>query len=320
MGLNEFLKSKRLYMLFLLPFIALALAFFSNILQNIPDSPLLSAGIINLPFLSGLDGQGMIIINVSIILCLAYLLFYINERYKVVGQTTTLPSLIYVLLTSVLVGHLGLSNLLVAIICVVFAISRLQSAINNTKSGRAVFDFGLYICITVLLAPKLVLLILWSVSVLLFSGRSTLKDIMALLFGLLTPLVFTAFYYFWIDRLPELPELFINEVFAGEFIRDIPSMEYVRLGILGLILLLSLSNIMNYYPVSVVNQRRGILSMVSLLVFLGLTMFIIPGNFYDFMYLLALPLSFIYTQYFVTHRVRVVGNILFLLLLATCFL
>lgn len=36
------------------------------------------------------------------------------------------------------------------------------------------------------------------------------------------------------------------------------------------------------------------------------------------MYLVALPLAYIYSQYFVTSRLPIVGNILFLLLLGVC--
>lgn len=307
-------------MLFALPFIAVALAFLSNVWQYIPDLSIEKRGIINLPVLLGLEGRSIIIVNFIVILALAYLLFYINERYKVLAQTTALPSLIYVLLTSILIVHLNFSNLLLSIVCVAFAIYRLQAAINNTKSNSPIYDFGFWISFTVLLSPKLVLLVVWAFCVLLFSGRSTVKDIMALFFGLLTPALFVTFYYFWVGKLELLPSMFVDNVFAGDFLRAIPPIETIRLGILAVLLLMSLYNIMNYYPVSVVNQRRGILSVVSLLLFLGITMFVIPGNYYDFIYVLALPLSFIYAQYFITHRIKIMGNLLFLLLLASCFL
>lgn len=309
-------------MLFALPFIAVAMAIVRDIMQggSVVGEMTQGPGVINLSFLSDMGNSVMIAVNVAVILGMAYMLFYINERNKVLAQTTTLPSLIYVMLTSALVGYVHLSGLLFAVVFVVIAVNRLQIAINNPKVESPIFDFGFCICIAVLLSPKLILLVLWAICVLLFSGRSTLKDIMALLFGIVVPVLLLVFYYFWIDCLPELPSRFVESVFAGQFLRDMPYNEWARLGVWGLLLLVSLYNVMNYYPISVVNQRRGILSMVSLFLFLGMTVCVIPGNSYDFIYVLALPLAFIYSQYFVIHRIRILANILFLLFVLSCFL
>ena len=235
-------------------------------------------------------------------------------------QTTTLPSLIYVLLTSGIMVNLGFDYLLVAVFIVGLAVERLQLAINNIKGNHALFDFGALIMLAVAIYPKFVLLVVWALCVLFFSGRSTLKDIMALLVGLLTPVVFLIFYYFWTDRLTLLPDIFVKNLWVGEYIRHLPFIELVRLGMLLLLLLVALYNLSVKYSVLVVSHRRGILALVSMLVFLSLTLFFIPGNYYDFMYMIALPLSFIYAQYFLTQRVAILGNVMFVLLLCACFL
>lgn len=307
-------------MLFVLPFIVLAISFFSSYFPEIPVSSFTVRGVINIAYINDLEKNLTVVIGFVMVLGLAYLIFYINERYKLLSQTTTLPSLIYILLTSGIMVNLGFNYLLVSVFIVAMAVARLQAVISNIKSNRGIFDFGCCIMLAVAIYPKFILLILWAVCVLFFSGRSTLKDVMALLFGLLAPAYFIAFYYFWTDQLLVLPEIFMKGLLAGEFIHTLPWIEFVRLGMLLFLLLIALYNVMVYYPVSVVSQRRGILSLVSMLFFLSVTLFIIPGNYYDFMYILALPMSFIYAQYFLTNRVHLIGNLLFMLLLATCFL
>lgn len=307
-------------MLFVLPFIVMAISFLSYHVQKSFSSTSQLQGVINISYINELDPTITMVLGFVMVLALAYLMFFINERYKFLSQTTTLPSFIYVLMTSGLILSIGFSYLLISVFLSAIALSGLQKAINDTKSNNSIYNFAFFISLAVLIYPKFILLVLWAICVLFFSGRSTMKDISALLLGLLTPVMFVAFYYFWTDHLEELPLVFSDTILSGVFLRNIPIIEQVQLGTLLLLLLVSLSTILTYYPVSVVNQRRGILSVVSMLIFLCLTMFLIPGIEVDFVYMLALPLSYIYAQYFLTHRVQFIGNLMFILLVASCFL
>lgn len=318
--MNGFLKSKRIYMLFVLPFIVMAISFWGTYVPTVSLQSVEVRGVINIAFLNGLNKTNVAIISFVMVLALAYTIFFVNEKHKFLSQTTTLPSLIYVLLTSGIMVNQGFDYLLISVFIVALGIERLQAAINNIQINSAIYDFGFLIMLAVAIYPKFVLLVLWAICVLFFSGRSTLKDIMALLFGLLTPALFVAFYYFWYDKLTELPLVFMNNLLIGEFIHTLPGIEMVRLGMLLFLFIIALYSIMVNYPVSVVNQRRGILSVVSLLFFLSLTLFVVPGNYYDFMYILALPLSFIYAQYFINNRIALFGNLMFVLLICACFL
>lgn len=307
-------------MLFVLPFLVMAIAFFSGYFPRETMHTVPVKGVINMAFLNSLDKFWLAVIGFIVVLGVAYMIFFINERFKLLYQTTTLPSLIFVLLTSGIMVNLGFDYLLISVFITALAVERLQTAINDIKSNQALFDFGALIMLAVAIYPKFVFLVAWALCVLFFSGRSTLKDIMALLTGLLTPVLFLIFYYFWTDRLPLLTGIFIENLLIGEHIHQLPAIEIVRLGMLLLLLLVALYNLSVKYSVLVVSHRRGILSLVSMFIFLSLTLFIIPGNYYDFMYMIALPLSFIYTLYFLTNRYVIFGNLMFILLLSACFL
>lgn len=307
-------------MLFVLPFIVMAVAFLSGYLPGNSVSTVPVRGCINIAFINNLDKFWLSVIGFLVVLGVAYVIFFINEKFKLLYQTTTLPSLIYVLLTSGIMVNLGFDYLLIAVFIIAIAVERLQTAINAIKSNSALFDFGALIMLAVAIYPKFVLLLAWALCVLFFSGRSTLKDIMALLLGLFTPALFLVFYYFWSDRLAELPAIFVQNLLVGEYIHRLPVIELARLGMLLFLLLVSLYNLSMKYSILVVSHRRGILALVSMLIFLSVSLFIIPGNYYDFMYMIALPLSFIYAQYFLTHRVAIFGNLMFILLLSACFL
>lgn len=318
--MNDFLKSRRLYMLFVLPFLVMAIAFLGGYFPGEPMNTVQVKGSINIAFINQLDKFWLSVIGFIVVLGVAYLIFFINERYKLLYQTTTLPSLIYVLLTSGIMVNLGIDYLLISVFIVAIAVDRLQLAINDIKNNHALYDFGLLIMLAVAIYPKFVLLVVWAMCVLFFSGRSTLKDIMALLWGLLTPVVFLMFYYFWTGHLSVLPDIFVRNLWVGEHVHHLPAIEIVRLSLLLFLLLVALYNLSVKYSVLTVSHRRGILALVSMLIFLSLTLFVIPGNYYDFMYMIALPLSFIYAQYFLTYRAVIFGNLMFVLLLSACFL
>lgn len=317
MGLSRLLKSKKLFMLFLLPFIVGMLSFLEIQIPQGEGGFIPMQRVIRIPYLDALanDGVMLLLINSGLILLLAYLLFFIHESYKFLAQTTTLPSLLFVLLAIGPILNVEVCYLLVAILAMALGFVRLQAAIDNLKSNTSIYDFNLCISFTVLVCPKLILMGLWSICAMLFSGRSTIKDISAALLGLLTPVLFVSFYYFWIGELKTLPELFLGNMLSGDFIVALPLEDMIYWGILGFLLLLSFYNILVFYPISVVNQRRGLQSLLSMLLFLIATIVVIPGTYHYFMYALAFPLSYIYSQYFITSRVNLIANFLFLLLL-----
>lgn len=317
---NRFLKSKKLFMLFLLPLVAVALAvsnFYGLHQVNQPDPgwTMFPLGIIG-----RMSVEETVIGGFIGLLLLAYILFFLNAKYKFLSQLTALPSLIFILLTAGLIPVYGWGYLQIALLLLMPGFGGLQSAILDSKSNRNIFNLGFFVCCAILVYPKFILLSSWAVCVLFFSGRSTLKDVMALILGFAAALFFALFYYFWTGRLDEFIPVFRDHLLEGEFIGTLPGLELIRIGILLFLLLASLVKIISFYPVSVVNQRRGIASLISLLFFLGLTLFVVPGIQMNFVYVLAWPLAYLYAQYFILQRFEWISDIFFLLLLFSCVL
>lgn len=318
MVFNRFLKSKKLFMLFVLPFLAAGLILLNY--SGIENFLSLEKGKEVLPIgWAGISPLASAVISGSLVLLQAYCMFAVNARYKFLTQTTTLPALCYVLLTASIIGMPeGNFGLQIAVFWVAWAYAGLSGAIHDSQSNSPLFNLGFFCCLAVLFYPKAVLLLAWGFGVLFFSGRSTLKDITALLLGILTPLFFVAFYYFWTDSLGELPGRFREAIVSGVYLRELSVDEMVRFGCLLILLLLSLYNVVNAYSALIVSQRRGLLSLLSMLFFLVLNIFVIPGITPDFMYLLAFPLAYLYSQYFITYRRHWIGDVVFLLFLVGC--
>ena len=316
---ERFLKSKKLYGLFMLPFVAVALAAINFYTAEGVWQTDGAATMFPLQILWNMSAEEAVVIGFAGILLLAYLLFFLNARYKFLSQLTALPSFIYILLTAGLLSLYGVGYLHIALFLLMLGFGSLQAAILDFKSNSPIFNLGFWVCSAVIVYPKFILMALWAVCVLFFSGRSTIKDVIALLLGFATLLFLVLFCYFWTDRLFDFVQLFRDNLFSGEFLKALTWAETVRTGILLLLLLASLVKIISYYPVSIVNQRRGIASLISLLFFLILTLFVIPGIQLNFIYVLSWPLAYLYAQYFILQRTGWVNDFFFLLLVFSCF-
>ncbi len=316
---ESFFRSKKFYMLWLLPFIVIAIIAYRLYVTSAHPVAALE-GLLPIGVIRNLSPFALVVWGGIGILLLSVLLFFVNAKHKFLPQVSALPSLLYGLMTVVWVADYGLNYLLIAAFSLVVAFGGLQAAIGNSKSNAGIFDFGFFMLLSVWIYPKLVLLVLWAIVVLFFSGRSTVKDLIALLLGMGAVLLLGMFYYFWTDRLSEIIPVFRESLMAGKFSWPLAPIGMVRLGILGLILLIALIRIIGYYPVATVNQRRGVVSVLSLLCFLIFTLLFIPGINYDFFYVLAFPLAYIYAVYFMILRIRWLGDLLFILLLIDCFI
>lgn len=316
--MNRFLKSKCLYVLFLLPFIILAIVWIRICVLNISMHPLQIGGCVDFSFINDFGGWWGIFLSAIVLLSGAYVIFFLNAKYKLLNHSTSLPSLLYVLLALEGVLTMEFNNLLLSSFFIVLAIERLQTAIFVAKNNESLYSFGAWVMLGVLVYPKLALLILWAICVLFFSARSSLKDSLTLFLGMSTPLLFIGFYYFWTDQLTLLPDLFLKNLLSGGYISTFSLAEYLNLGVLSLIWIIALFHLSTHYSIMVVNQRRGLLSLVSMSFFLLASFFLIPGFKDSFVYIMALPLSFIYAYYFITNKIVLLGNLLFILLLVMC--
>lgn len=307
-------------MLFILPFIVAAITLLSKWVPGHQIASVPVHGCIDIAFIHSLNETWQSVIGGVVMLGVAYMIFLISNIFKLLYQRTTLPSLLYILLTSGIMVSIGFNYLLIAVFIVGLAVACLQSAIYNTKNNASLFDFGALMMLAVAIYPKFVLLLIWALCAVLFSGRSTVKDVMALLVGFCAPVIFVVFYYYWTDSLAMLPGRFMTSLTIGNYIHHLPTVEIIRLCLLFMLLMVALLHFFLKYSAMMVYQRRGMTSLVSMLLFLIVTLVAVPGNYYDFMYMLAFPLVFIYSYYFIVQRVKMVNDLMFILLLCACFL
>jgi hypothetical protein len=315
-GLERVIKSRRVYALFLLPFLLAGVA----VARRYAGGELLpcgEGGIIPLPFIERFQGsQWLSWAGLSWLLLLSYSLFFMADHYKMLPGTTSLPAVIYALLGVGIFCRHGASAYMVAALLVAVALARLHASITRLKSNASIFDFGLLIAMAVLLCPKLVLLAPWAILVLPFSGRSTFKDMTALFLGFFVALLFVFACFFLFGGWEGLPGRFADASRVGEWLDyRLSPLQWVATALLLVLALVSVVHALVHTSSSIVSRRRGLLAVVSLLLVLGATIFFVPLGCPAFLFVLFIPLSFLYARYFISYQGRWLGNTLFLLLL-----
>lgn len=321
MGLERTIKSRSVYALFLLPFLLAGVALARRYAGGeLP--PCGEGGIIPLPFLERFHGSEWLSwAGLSWLLLLAYALFFMADHHKMLPVTTPLPAVIYALLSAGIFCRHGASVYMVAALVVAAALARLHASITRLQSNASIFDFGLLTAVAVLLCPKLVLLVPWAILVLPFAGRSTFKDMVALLLGFLVALLFVFACFFLSGGWEALPGRFAGALLAGEWLDyRLSPLQWVAAALLLALALVSVVHALGHTSSSIVSRRRGLLAVMSLALFLGATVFFVPLGCPAFLFVLFIPLSFLYARYFTSYRGRWLGNTLFLLLLVACLL
>ncbi|MDR0545048.1 MAG: hypothetical protein LBG30_06880 [Odoribacteraceae bacterium] len=321
MNVERLIQTRSIHLLFLLPFI-LAGIVLSRYYIGPPPVACRENGALLLPFIERHgDAPWLFFAGALWLLLHAYLLFFIVDRQEILARATVLPPLVYLLLTVGLYCRLGVSPYLLAATALVLSLHRLQQLIARLHALAPVFDFGLLIALAVLLCPKLLLLLPWSLLVLLFSGRDALRDILVLLLGLLAASAFVAAIYFLLDDLPGALDRFQNALHAGSrSIRGLSLATLIALSLVAAITLVSIFRARLRASRGIVPRRRGVVALLSLLFVLCLTPLLIPLHCRAYIFPLAVPLAYLHAGYFSSYRHRLLGRLLFLSLLLSSLL
>lgn len=313
---DRFLKTKKGVMLFLLPIVAAAMVGVSCWRQPPFQWFAPGEGIINLGFIGRMSVDRSRIMAVVCVLVMAYLMFVVNARWKFLSQSTTLPCTLYLLLTVGLAVHRGFDLACVSAFLFVVAMMDLQELINDNKSNRSIFRFGLLTTLAIFFYPKALLMLLWAFCALLFSGRSTLRDISAFFLGIVTPLFVTLVVYFWMDELSVFGGRFRDILLYGGYPTVIGGIGWFVYGLLAVLLIHAFLGMMVVAPIAVVSRRRSVLSLFSMCCFCLLSVVVIPGTYPEMFYLLFVPLSYLCAQQLINQRIGFISDLFFSVLVA----
>ena len=256
------------------------------------------------------------ILAFALVLFNAFLLVRLNAAYILIQERTFLPAFFFLLLTGFYYPHLQFSEYIFGSISMIFILIAIFSTYKQEPNSRRFFDAGLMIGISVLFYARMVYFLpfIWIAQLILrpFSWREWITPIL----GMLTPAFLLVSIRFLIGYDPADAWVIFYDNLNSFYYSFHFTRAYIIISSYVFILVLMASG----YMLKVFQFRKVYIRNYYLLFF---WLFILSSVLFTFLtrfdpgmlYITAIPVSFILSNYFI-HAKKSLGNrILFLLIL-----
>jgi len=264
---------------------------------------------------AGSDNFLNCIFPATFILLISLLLLRLNTTFPLIQEKTFLVPVVFIMIMGGFVFLHTMHPVYFGILFLLFSLNRLFNACTKDSGGLSfAFDAGFYIGVGSLFYFPLIFyfLIVW-VGLFKIHGQLHGRYFILSILGTLFPWFLTFSYYFFTDSQYILNHLIYKNLYslAGYNISEINY--YVYIGFLSL-----LSIISGFFLLSHVNSQKvvtrkyyGILSWILIV---SITIFIlVPSVSEEILMIIAVPLSFMISNYMVYIKKELIGDIILIL-------
>ena len=255
-----------------------------------------------------------------IIFIISYSLIQLNEQFIFIKQRTDLPSALFIILVSCAILINGLHPALLSALFLLLSLNRIFKIYHGSQRISSAFDAGLLIGLASLFYLPTSLFFFWFIWALLILGSFRLKELMGGLIGFITPIFFALCWYFWQGDL----ESFLNQtknIFEHqEHLVNISISHILYWVFLALLSLISIFFTIWGYEEKRVRSRKYLLILVALFITSIISGILFPSAILAQIFIAAVPLSYIFSYFFVMNRNTKISEILFGILVLGCLL
>ncbi len=316
-------KSNQPIVILLLPFVLLAIwlpGFFLNYLQLFVFDH--HTGVFYGIF-SNLSVNNIVftkLIALVIILFIGFSLVRLNTKFFFISRRTQLPAFLYLLIVSSFVPLQRFNSVLISVIILIYIIERVFDSYKYNGIAYHYFDSALMVSISSLFYINSIYFItfLW-IGLILFRSYKWREWVFTII-GLGLPYLMIIFYYYFFDKditlfHQRLREGFINDSF---FIKHNLYFKLFAAFVCFLLIITSGYMIRHYNTKKV--QSRKIFSFFLLIFIISILFyFLIPSFGMEILFIIAIPLSFLFSHYFMLAKLNWINNVLFSLLVTGVF-
>lgn len=268
--------------------------------------------------LSELSVLGTNIGAIALVLILAFIVFRLNGSYSFIRVRTFLPSNLFIIIISGLVALHGLHPVYFGALFLLLAINRIFGAYGTGQANSNAFDAGLYIGLGSLFYFNLVFFfpIVW-VGFTLIRKNPEWRNFILPLLGIFIPWLYTFSYYFFTDSLPEFGASIVQNVMTPIHLLDIPLPVKIYFGLLIFLTLLGSFFLIVKMDEKKVSSRKYFQIFFGVFVISLLVLLLIPSASQEMLIIMAIPLSFLFSNYLIFMRMQFWGNLFVYLLIGT---
>lgn len=253
-----------------------------------------------------------------LVLAIAFLMVRLNTRFIIINNRTYLPALIYVLLVSGIPDIQKLNPALISTFIILFIIETVLDSYRYESLFYGFFTAAFMLGVGCLIYPFFVYFIitLWAGIILL--RKFNWREWAFTLIGFLVPFIFAvSFYYIFYDKPAYLFEQFSSFYARSYDFKGFSLQVMIFLGIVAFLLLLGSQFLMQAYSARKIITRRA----YSLLFWLFLNsialFFLVDQASVELMYIAAIPVSFLLSNYWVFMKSIFWGNLFLIILIGS---
>lgn len=248
------------------------------------------------------------------LIIIAFVIDRINTRFAFLRIRTLLASPVFIIIVSGLTGMQTFHPVYPAAFFLLLSINRLFNAYEQRKPFSIAFDSGFLLGIGSLFYLNMGILLPS-----MFYGITTLsrdprwRAPVILLSGFLIPWIFTFSYYFIVDQLPELLSIMQGNIFtrSGNIKENIPLVTF--LGFLSSLVLAGSIFIIRQYDEKKISSRKYFVIFFMIFILLLGSIILVPSASKESIVLMAIPVSYLYSNMLVSIKNRFLGEMIFIL-------
>lgn len=251
------------------------------------------------PFLQVLPGFILLIV-------LAFIMLYMNNRYSLIGERTMLPLSLFIILVSGFTDLQVMHPVYAGAIFFLLAIFRLFSSFDQIKPYSAAFDSGFFLGIASLFYINLVILFpAFFFGIGILSRESRWRKFVIIVAGFILPFVFAfGFSYLNGEWLEYMKILELNFITPNNHLKaNIPLQVYT--GSLILLAILGSFKIIRQYDSKKVSTRRYFAVFFLIFSCSVLGVILIPAVSSEMFVISSIPLTFLISNLFVYQKKRI---------------
>ncbi len=315
--LLKFFKSNSVGVIFFIPLLALLLwsdLFLSEKSNFVPLPYSMPAYALIMKYLSNSIISG--VLALLLIISQAFYLVYINKVYNFISQRTYLTSILFVLISSAFLNLHYLHPAIIANIFILLTIVEILSSYRQPKIYKASFNSGFLIAMAGLFYINANFLLLFVFISLLVLHSFNWREWISVILGFSTPYLITVFIYYYTNNWTGL-EMITSAILKHNSLKLIwPYSYYIFSGVLFLTGILSIFKLSTTYSNNKISTRNYFSLFAILAILIVIIFIVVPFASIELIVIVAIPLSYLLANYYLSHANKWVQEISFIFLLS----
>lgn len=269
----------------------------------------------NFLFESGLTYKGAIVLNYVLVLIICLLILHINAKFDFVKERTFLPVYLFLFMVYALPQLHVVQPIFISAIFILLSIRSIFLSFEKRSALTNAFDAGYLIGTAgIFYLPTNLLVVLIPFSLFIIRNKIEWREAVLPFFGLIIPWILLFSYFFITKNTTQFYEFFDLSLGGGNAsIIDKPLIQSY-LAFLCIILVLASIFILTQYGEKNISTRRYF-KILSLFFGASLLMYLIPSVSFEIIVILAIPLTFLITNYLLFMRRRFWAELFFIILI-----